>query len=83
MVKIERVPGALATERVALEWVSAHDGPAPCVLARSTVALADDRRAQCLVIEHVDGHAPDTDDGGSDWAKRLHRSLNSQPTTVL
>ena len=45
----------------------------PLRARRSTVALADDRHAQCLVIEHVDGHAPDTDDG---WV-RLGETLAS------
>jgi aminoglycoside phosphotransferase (APT) family kinase protein len=64
-VKIELVPGALAPERRALERLSAHDGPAPRLLAIATVAaggcLADtsiEPGALCLVSERLSGEPP-------------------------
>ncbi len=73
VVKIELVPGALATERVALDWVSAHGGPVPSLRAASTIGLPDGRPAACLVTDHVAGRAPDTNDG---W-RRLGQTLAS------
>jgi aminoglycoside phosphotransferase len=63
VIKIELIPGALGIERLALEWVSAHGGPAPTVRAAPTVGLPDGRRAACLVMDHVNGHAPDSIEG--------------------
>lgn len=64
-VKIELLPGALGPERLALEWLSAVDGPAPRLLAAGTVisaegdGFADEARdAACLVSERIVGEAP-------------------------
>jgi aminoglycoside phosphotransferase (APT) family kinase protein len=54
-----------------LEWVSAHRGPVPAVRRVSTVGLPDGRRAACLIMDHADGHAPDSDAG---W-QRMGRTL--------
>lgn len=75
VVKIELIPDALATERLALEWVSAHGGPAPTVRTASTVKLPDGRQARCLVMDHVDGHVPDSN--GS-W-QAMGRTLAALP----
>lgn len=71
VIKIELVPDALAIERLALEWVSAHDGPAPTVRKASTVSSPDGRRARCLVMDDVEGRAPDSNAG---W-RRMGRTL--------
>lgn len=70
MVKIELLAGALTTESLALEWVNAHRGPVPSILATSELVLPDGRQAACLVIDHVAG-GPDSEDG---W-RRLGRAL--------
>jgi hypothetical protein len=57
-VKIESLPGALEPERRALEWLGAHDGPAPRLRAAGTVVSAEDRGAVCLVSDRVAGEAP-------------------------
>jgi aminoglycoside phosphotransferase (APT) family kinase protein len=57
-VKIELLPGTLEPERRALEWLGAHDGPAPRLRAAGTVISAEDRGAVCLVSDRVDGEAP-------------------------
>lgn len=71
VVKIEVIPDALAIERLALEWITDHGGPVPAVRKASTVGLADGRRAQCLVMDRVDGRSPDTEGG---W-RRMGRTL--------
>jgi aminoglycoside phosphotransferase len=57
-VKIESLPGALEPERRALEWLGAHDGPAPRLRTAGTVVSAEDRGAVCLVSDRVAGEAP-------------------------
>jgi len=56
--KIELLPGALETERRALEWLGAHDGPSPRLHAAGTVISSEDRGAVCLVSDRVDGENP-------------------------
>jgi aminoglycoside phosphotransferase (APT) family kinase protein len=64
-VKIELLPGALEVERRALEWLSAHGGPAPRLLAAGAVAAAGglaeagiEPGALWLVSERLDGEPP-------------------------
>lgn len=73
VVKIERIADALATERLAVQWVAAHGGAAPTVRAVSSVRLAAGRRAPCLVMDRVDGRAPESEAG---WS-RMGRSLGA------
>jgi len=70
-VKIELLPGALGPERLALEWLSANDGPAPRWRAAGTVAEGEHRGAACLVSDRVPGEAPRSADA---W-ERLGRAL--------
>jgi aminoglycoside phosphotransferase (APT) family kinase protein len=70
-VKIESSPGALATERRALEWLGAHGGSSPRLRAAGTLISAEDRGALCLVTDRVGGEAPRSLPG---WG-RLGRSL--------
>lgn len=71
VLKIELVQGTLKTERLALKWVSAHGGPVPEVRAPSRVRLPDGPPTACLVIDHADGRAPESEEG---WG-RLGRAL--------
>jgi aminoglycoside phosphotransferase (APT) family kinase protein len=71
VVKVELIPDVLATERVALEWVGAHGGPVPGVRTISTIGLPDGRRAACLVMDHVNGRVPDSNES---W-RRMGRTL--------
>lgn len=71
VVKIELIADALATERLALEWVGAHGGPVPDLRTASTIALADGRRTACLVMDEVSGRVPDSNEG---W-QRMGRIL--------
>lgn len=71
VVKVELVDGALATERQALEWISAHGGPVPRVRRASRLRQPDGRHAACLVLDHVPGNAPESEEA---W-RRLGRAL--------
>lgn len=71
VVKIALIPDVLRVEQIALEWVGAHGGPVPVVRTASTVGLRDGRRAACLVTDHVDGCAPESNGG---W-QRMGRTL--------
>jgi aminoglycoside phosphotransferase len=70
-VKIEALPGTLEPERRALEWLGAHDGPAPRLIAAGVVVSAEDRGAVCLVSERASGEPPSSLPG---WG-RLGRAL--------
>jgi Phosphotransferase enzyme family len=56
--KIELLPGTLDPERRALEWLDAHDEPAPRLRAVGRVASADDQGALCLVCDRAAGQHP-------------------------
>jgi aminoglycoside phosphotransferase (APT) family kinase protein len=62
------LPGALEVERRALEWLGAHDGPSPRLLAAGSEVESD---SLCLVSERVAGEAPRS---AAAW-ERLGRSL--------
>jgi aminoglycoside phosphotransferase (APT) family kinase protein len=63
-VKIERIAGALESERRALEWLTKQRGPAPRLLAAGPLADPGGRPgALCLVTERVAGEAPTSTDG--------------------
>jgi hypothetical protein len=74
-VKIELLPGALETERRALEWLGAHGGPSPRLHSAGTLISSEDRGAVCLVSDRVDGGAPRSSAG---WA-RLGQALARLP----
>lgn len=65
-VKVERLPGALAPERRALELLGTGNGPAPSLVrAAEVIAVEGDddlaaeaRGALCLVCERVAGESP-------------------------
>jgi aminoglycoside phosphotransferase len=71
-VKIERVAGSLEVERRALSWLTAQRGPAPRLIATSTL-ICGGRRASCLVTERVDGSAPTTRAGWNRMGRALAR----------
>jgi aminoglycoside phosphotransferase (APT) family kinase protein len=56
--KIELLPGTLEPERRALEWLDAHEGPAPRLRAVGRVASTDDRGALCLICDRAAGEHP-------------------------
>jgi hypothetical protein len=69
-VKIERIPGALESERRALEWLTKQGGPAPRLLAVGPLADSGEQDdpdvrpgALCLVTERAAGAAPISTDG--------------------
>src|SRR5581483_11441186 len=57
VVKMERIPGALDVEHRALSWLTTQRGPAPRLIAASSV-LPHGRRAACLVTQRAAGAAP-------------------------
>jgi aminoglycoside phosphotransferase len=69
--KIELLPGALETERRALEWLGTLRGPSPRLHAAGTLISSEDRGAVCLVSDRVAGEAPRSSAG---W-DRLGRAL--------
>jgi hypothetical protein len=73
VVKLERIPGALERERVALAWLGAHHGPAPRLLAGGRALLAGER-VVCLITERCDGVAP-ISLGGWSRMSRAHAHL--------
>jgi aminoglycoside phosphotransferase len=73
VVKLERIPGALERERVALAWLGAHRGPAPRLLAGGGALLAG-ARVVCLITERCHGAAPISLDGWSRMS-RAHAHL--------
>jgi hypothetical protein len=73
-VKIERIPGALESERRALEWLTKQGGPAPLLLAVGHLAHPEEHLGElddsgvrpgalCLVTELAAGVAPTSTDG--------------------
>lgn len=62
VVKLERVPGALRRERVALSWLTALRGPAPR-LRGAGIATVDGERVECLVLQRCEGGPPTTRPG--------------------
>jgi aminoglycoside phosphotransferase len=70
--KIELIPGALESERRALEWLTAQGGPAPRLhVAGRLDASGEYPSAVCLVTDRVTGAPPTSADG---W-DRLGRAL--------
>ncbi|MGH2939177.1 MAG: phosphotransferase family protein [Solirubrobacterales bacterium] len=64
VAKIELIPGALESERRALEWLTSQQGPAPRLLASGPPANSNQYPgALCLVTERVAGTAPTSTDG--------------------
>src|SRR6185437_69695 len=72
-VKIESLPGTLAPERRALEWLDVHDGPSPRLRAAGIVASAESASAVCLVIDRAAGEAPRSPAGWSRLGGALAR----------
>jgi aminoglycoside phosphotransferase len=74
-VKIELLPGALETERRALQWLGAHGGPSPRLHSAGTLISSENRGAVCLVSDRVTGEAPRSKAG---WG-RLGRAIARLP----
>jgi Phosphotransferase enzyme family len=70
-VKIELFPGALTTERRALEWLGLQGGPAPLLRTASSLASTDGKAQACLVCDRARGEHPTSPAG---W-DRLGRAL--------
>lgn len=62
VVKLERIPGALARERAALTWLGTRPGPAPRLLAAGQTVIRYEHVA-CLVTERCRGSSPTTIEG--------------------
>src|ERR1700743_2538169 len=72
--KIELIPGALAPERQALEWLTLQEGPAPRLHAPGTlVADGEFPGAACLVIERGGGESPSSLAGWGRMGRALAR----------
>ena len=74
-VKIEWIAGSLEVERRALSWLSVQRGPAPRLIAASTV-ISHGRRAACLVTERAEGSAPTTRSGWDRMGHALARLID-------
>jgi Ser/Thr protein kinase RdoA (MazF antagonist) len=71
-VKIELIAGALEPERIALEWLTRQDGPAPRLRAAGKLDAAGEHAgAACLVTDRIAGDVPSTPEA---W-ERLGRAL--------
>lgn len=70
VVKLDRLPGALAREGAALAYLTARAGPVP-ELKATGLAEVSGQRVACLVMRRQDGGAPTTRDG---W-QRMGRAL--------
>ena len=71
VVKLEKIAGALARERAALEYLTARGGPVPELKAVGQTEMAGRERLPCLVLKRQEGAAPTSRDG---WL-RLGRAL--------
>ena len=61
MVKLERVAGALETERCALTWLTAHAGPAPHLRSAARIRQAGGASRLCLISDLAGGEAPQSE----------------------
>jgi Ser/Thr protein kinase RdoA (MazF antagonist) len=72
--KIELIPGALESERRALEWLTSQGGPAPLLRVAGRLDAAGERPgAVCLVTDRVAGAPPTSADGWSRLGLALAR----------
>jgi hypothetical protein len=61
VIKLERIAGALETERCALTWLAAHAGPAPHLRSAARVSRPDGASRLCLVSDLAGGEAPQSE----------------------
>jgi aminoglycoside phosphotransferase (APT) family kinase protein len=78
VVKIERIPGALAVERTALQWLTGRCSRVPALERIGQVRLADGRLVACLVMDRVPGVVPQDDAAWGRMGKAL-AELNTLP----
>jgi hypothetical protein len=72
--KIELIDGALGPERLALEWLTEKDGPAPRLRAAGTLDDSGEYPgAVCLVVDRVAGERPATLEAWSRLGRALAR----------
>jgi aminoglycoside phosphotransferase len=58
VIKLERIAGALETERCALTWLTAHAGLAPHLRSAARIRQADGASRLCLLSDLARGEAP-------------------------
>jgi hypothetical protein len=68
VVKLEGIPGALARESAAREYLAARRGPVPELKAIALTDVAGER-VPCLVVKRHEGAAPTSRDG---WRRTRH-----------